>query len=333
MEHPAQLPVGVAPAGFEFDPRGGGQLLRIGGIELGAGEIEPVHEQPHPVPGQRLHTTPAQRRTQLRHRMGTCRHPENADLIASVESCQRVLPAAFQRRTDCHRVRVPRHDRHDAAVGNARAQRVQQGLRLREIAQNAVAQHRIEAHAVHGRFRARAVGLHERHPPLDLRGKPGEALACLAQHRLRRIEERDLMTGLRQRERLMPGTASDVEDARGRRRNVLEKLVVHDVGAHVPLDGRVGTVSESVGQGGPVVLVHLVTIGGSPRFTPVHSGLLRVGTRREGIADRAALVDDGAARPGAGDQPGIAQHRQVITDRPQRVPGLAHQLSCRGRRS
>ncbi|GAA3437952.1 hypothetical protein GCM10018954_075660 [Kutzneria kofuensis] len=148
------------------------------------------------------------------------------------------------------------HDGDDAAVGGAEAQLVDEGLRVIEVAQHAVAQDGGEAAAVDGLNRVLAVGVHEGDPLPDLGRQSGEALAGLGQHRLGRVEECHVVTGLGQRKRLVAGPAADVENRGGRGRQVIEQLPVQHVGPHIPLHGGVGLVGELVGQLGPGVIVH-----------------------------------------------------------------------------
>jgi hypothetical protein len=63
-----------------------------------------------------------------------------------------------------------------------------------------------------------AVGLQERHPSLGRSRQPPESLVRFVQHRLRRVKQRHVVTGLGQRKRLMAGAAADVEHRRWRRR-------------------------------------------------------------------------------------------------------------------
>ncbi len=58
----------------------------------------------------------------------------------------------------------------------------------------------------------------------------------------------------------MAGAAADVEHGRRGRRQVLEQLVVHHIGAHVPLDGGVRLIGKLIGQAGPGVFAHDLTI-------------------------------------------------------------------------
>ena len=64
---------------------------------------------------------------------------------------------------------------------------------------------------------------------------PLEPLSRFVQHRRRRVEQRQVVTGLGQRKRLMAGAAADVEHRRWRWRQMLEQLLVQHIGAHVPL--------------------------------------------------------------------------------------------------
>jgi hypothetical protein len=110
-----------------------------------------------------------------------------------------------------------------------------------------VAQHGGEALTMHRLVGVVAVGLHERHPSPGLGGQPFEALSSLLQHRGGRVEQRHVVTGLGQRERLMARAAADVEYRRRRRGQVLQELLVHHIGAHAPLHRGIGLVGELVG--------------------------------------------------------------------------------------
>jgi len=158
-------------------------------------------------------------------------------------------------------VRVSGHDRDDTAVGDAPAQLVDQLLRLVEVADHAVAQDARETPAAHGRLRRQSVGLHEPHPALDCLRQSPEAPARLRQHRRRRVEHRHVVSRLGQRERLVAGAATDVEQRPGWGRQVLHQLLVHDVGPHAALHGGIRIVGERVGQACPEIIGHLATIG------------------------------------------------------------------------
>src|SRR5580693_1478613 len=80
----AQLAVRVAPAGLEFDRGLRPHLRRIGWVELDAAELEPVGEQPHPVPAQRLDAAALQELAESLHRVGATLDAEHADLGGGV---------------------------------------------------------------------------------------------------------------------------------------------------------------------------------------------------------------------------------------------------------
>jgi hypothetical protein len=98
-----------------------------------------------------------------------------------------------------------------------------------------MAQHGGEASAIHRLVGVLAVGLHKRHPSPGLSRQPLKPLLSLVQHCRRRVEQRHVVTGLGQRKRLMTRAAADVEHGRRRRRQMLQQMLVHHVGAHVPL--------------------------------------------------------------------------------------------------
>ena len=98
-----------------------------------------------------------------------------------------------------------------------------------------MAQHGGEASAIHRLVGVLAVGLQERHPSLGLTRQPLESLSSFVQHRRRRIKQRHVVAGLGQRKRLMARAAADVEHRRWRRWQMLKQLLVHHIGAHVPL--------------------------------------------------------------------------------------------------
>ncbi len=98
-----------------------------------------------------------------------------------------------------------------------------------------MAQHGGEVPTIHRLDGVLTVGLQERHPSLSLARQPLESLLCLVQHRRRRIKQCHVVPGLGQRKRLMARTTADVEYRRRRRRQMLQQLLVHHIGAHVPL--------------------------------------------------------------------------------------------------
>jgi hypothetical protein len=79
-----ELTVGVSPARFEFDGAGGCDPLRVGGIQLGSTELEPIDEQPHPVPADRLDTSVPQELAEVLHRVGPDRHSQDPDFAGGI---------------------------------------------------------------------------------------------------------------------------------------------------------------------------------------------------------------------------------------------------------
>ena len=98
-----------------------------------------------------------------------------------------------------------------------------------------MAQHGGEASAIHCLVGGLTVGLQERHPSPGLSRQPRQALLSFVQHRLRRVKQRHVVTGLGQRKRLTARAGADVEHRRWRRRQMLKQLLMHHIGAHVPL--------------------------------------------------------------------------------------------------
>ena len=123
-----------------------------------------------------------------------------------------------------------------------------------------MAQHGGEAPTIYRLVGVLTAGLQQRHPSLGLSRQPRQALPGFVQHRRRRVEQRHVVTGLGQRKRLMAGAAADVEHRRRRRRQMLEQLLVHHVGTHVPLHRGISLVGKLVGQAGPDVIAHHITI-------------------------------------------------------------------------
>src|SRR5690606_15525775 len=76
VEGAAELAVGVALAGFEFDRSYRRCALGVAGIQLDPAEFEPVDEQPSPVPAQRLHAPLPQELAEFLHRVGPPPHAE-----------------------------------------------------------------------------------------------------------------------------------------------------------------------------------------------------------------------------------------------------------------
>src|SRR5580658_3623631 len=106
MKDATELAVGVSSAGFEFDGDRRRYLLRIAGIQLDSTELEPVDEQPYPVPAQWLHALALYERTEFLHRVGASRHSQHPDLGSGVKRRQSVVPAPFQGRPHRHRLGV-----------------------------------------------------------------------------------------------------------------------------------------------------------------------------------------------------------------------------------
>lgn len=78
----------------------------------------------------------------------------------------------------------------------------------------------------------------------------------LVQHRLRRIKQRHVITGLGQRKRLMTRAAADVEHRCWRRRQMLKQLLVQDIGANPTLDRGIRAIDERIGQRSPRIIGH-----------------------------------------------------------------------------
>ncbi|GAA3437953.1 hypothetical protein GCM10018954_075670 [Kutzneria kofuensis] len=101
MEDAAESPVRVAAAGFEFD---GGYPRCVGGVEVGAAELEPVDEQPDPVPAKGFDTLAPEDGAEFLDGVGAAGDAEDADLGTGVEGGEGVGPAAFHGGADGHGV-------------------------------------------------------------------------------------------------------------------------------------------------------------------------------------------------------------------------------------
>src|SRR5580698_2826356 len=85
MEDAAELTVGVASAGLQFDGGLRPHRRRIGRVEPDAAELEPVDEQPDAVPAHRLDVGAEHQVAEPLHRVGPALHSEHADLGGGVE--------------------------------------------------------------------------------------------------------------------------------------------------------------------------------------------------------------------------------------------------------
>src|SRR6202044_2916623 len=103
MEDAAELAVRVSPAGFEFDGGLRPHLLRVAGVELDAAELEPVDEQPYPVPARRLDAAAPHELAEFLHRVGAALHSQHPDLGGGAERGEGVLPPPFHGRAHRHR--------------------------------------------------------------------------------------------------------------------------------------------------------------------------------------------------------------------------------------
>ena len=148
MEHPTQLSIRVTSTGLELDPRGGLELIGVGGIERRPGELEPVHEEPHPVPIQGLDPLASHQRAEIIDGVGATRDTEDARLDARVEGGERVVPSPLHRRTHRRRGGVGGHDRDDASVARAATELRDQRLGARQITEHAVAEDGVVTAAV-----------------------------------------------------------------------------------------------------------------------------------------------------------------------------------------
>lgn len=189
------------------------------------------------------------------HGIGSPRYSEHPDLGARVEGRQCVVPPSFQGRAHCHRLGVAGHDRHNARGIGASADLLDQRLRFREVAEHAVAQDSSEALGFHRLLRVLPIGLNERHPSLGLARQPLESLSRVVQHGGRRVKQRHAVAGLGQWERLMAGAAADIEHGRWWRGQMIQKMLVHHVGAHLALHRGIG-LGEGVRQAGKGVIAH-----------------------------------------------------------------------------
>lgn len=221
-----------------------------GRVERRAPEREPVDERPRAVPALRLHAVGLQQRAQRLDRVAAAAHAQAGDGGGGgVEGGERVVPAAAQRGLDGLGAGVAGHDRYDAAGFRARAELGDQGCRVVQVAEDAVAQDRVEAPACGGILCVLACGLQEGDVLACLGGLGFQARAGAVQHRRRRVEHGDVVARGGEGERLVARAAAHVEDRGRGRRQVLEQLVVQHVGAHAALHRGVGVVDEARRQG------------------------------------------------------------------------------------
>jgi hypothetical protein len=97
-------------------------------------------------------------------------------------------------------VRVAGHDRDDASRLGPLAELRDQWLRVLQVTEHTVAQDGRESFASDRFFGALAVSLHEGDPLQRFGGQLLETLAGFVQHRWRRVEDRDVISRLGERE-------------------------------------------------------------------------------------------------------------------------------------
>ena len=262
MKSSTDLPIRVATACFELDRGDRLDLLCVSRVERRSAEFEPIDKQPRSVPALGLDAVSRDQLTDFFHRVRPGAHPEDADPCSDVKRCQRVRPPSFQSRLDGHGVRVAGHDRNDAAFLGAPAKLRDQRFGILLVAEHTVAQEAGKSLARHRFVRVLSVGLPQRHPLPRLGGQQIEALPRLIQHRRGRVENRDLVPGLGERERLVARAASDIEHLGRRRRQMLQQVLVQHVSAHVSLHRGIRVVHEQVRQAGarPWVIAHSLKI-------------------------------------------------------------------------
>src|SRR5438045_7743534 len=104
MKDATELAIGVSSAGFEFDGCRRRHLLRVARVELGSTELEPVDEEPHPIPAKRLYAAALDELAEFLHRVGSALQSQNPDPGSDIKRCECMLPSAFQGRLDPRRV-------------------------------------------------------------------------------------------------------------------------------------------------------------------------------------------------------------------------------------
>src|SRR5438045_8550945 len=100
MKDATELAIGVSSAGFEFDGCRRRHLLGVARVELRSTELEPVDEQPHPIPGKRLNAAALDELAEFRHRVGPALQAQDSDAGSGVNRPEGCLPGAFHARPD-----------------------------------------------------------------------------------------------------------------------------------------------------------------------------------------------------------------------------------------
>ena len=199
VEQAAEAAIGVAPARLELDREH--QILGIGRRALGNPS---VGEQAHAVPGARARRPgPAGRRPTPSTPSPRVSAPEAVDLAVLVEGGERGRPVARQRRPHGHHLDVLGDDRHDPA----RVRRGRSGRRSSARGRRGTSRRRGTARRRSSRPSRTSSA---RSPVTSTRSTRSSTPAALTSsarppdHPRRRLDDRDVVPGARQRDALVP---------------------------------------------------------------------------------------------------------------------------------
>ncbi len=251
VEESAELTVRVSSACFEFDRQHRGL-----GIKAGAIWCPPVGEETHAVPGNRVDVLVGQQRRQFVDGVAAGVEPQAVDLVVGIERGERGGPVARECWSHRQDVGVLRDDRHDGAGAGQSGERRDHRGGFVEIHEHAMTQHAAEALSAELCGCVFAGCLHDCDATSDIGILGGDELLGSVEHGRRRIDDGDVVAGLRERDDLMPRATTDIDDAQGRRRQMRSQMRVDDVGPNAPAQRSVMPPNELLSERRPCVLVH-----------------------------------------------------------------------------
>ncbi len=215
-----------------------------------------VSEQPDAIPGDPFDAKVGEHLGELPQRVGSGVDAKPVYLTVSVKRSEGCRPVPFERWPDGEVVGILGHNRDDPSGLGEVGQSRHEGSRLVHVHDHSVAEDPSKtgsAEAVRRFLRSR---LDESDPSPYLGRFLGNERVGSLQHGLRRIDNRDLVAGAGEGQRLMTGTASDIDQLRWWRRQVVAEMAVDYVSTDPATERAVVTVDEPISMWRPGILGH-----------------------------------------------------------------------------